>query len=481
MSREHAEIVVVGSGAGGGVVASRLAEKGRRVVLLESGGYHPASTHDRFELRAARLLWNPPRFGMTAPDGSRPVVMVSGRGVGGSTLINTKIGMRAVAQDHAKWHAASGLVNERGEPFSAADLDPWYEQVEQRMGVRPRTDWTHSVRTVERGFRAVGASLEPVTSYTNADCESIGSCTAGCPTNAGGSALNRYIHPAMLTGRLDVRPGTLVGRVRVTGEGTDRRVAGVDYVDGDGAHELDADVVVLAAGSLVTPQLLQRSGLAALDTPSARLIGRNLGTHTARMVHGVFDDVMDTHVVYPLTAHCRDFARDEDGGFIVEATTILDPVGLASNLVDEHGRPLWGERLASVMRRFRHMTALMMMTNDSNTGVVEETGDLTGRISVPIPEEDQARLDRAHEFCERVLREAGAREVVSTGYITSHVQGSCRMGSDPRRSVCDANQRMWDVDGLYLGDASVIPRTLTYNPSLTIMALAERLAAHLAR
>lgn len=77
------------------------------------------------------------------------------------------------------------------------------------------------------------------------------------------------------------------------------------------------------------------------------------------------------------------------------------------------------------------------------------------------------------------LDRAGATSTVSTGYLTSHVQGSCRMGSDPERSVCDANQQLWDVANLYLADGSVIPRTLTYNPSLTIMALAERLASHL--
>lgn len=478
MRTDRTDFVVVGSGAGGGIVATRLAEAGKRVVLLESGGHHEASTFSRFEARASRQLWNPPRFAGT-PDGP-PVVMVSGRGVGGSTNINTKVGIRAVPQDYAKWYDASGLVNEQGQPIGPADLDPWFDVVEQKMMVRVRDDWTESVRRVEKGFAALGATLLPVTSYTNTDCESCGSCTAGCPTNAGSTIQNRYLNPVIRDRRLDLRADCRVTRV-VTTHGQRRlRATGVEYVDAAGeAHRIDADVVVLAAGALVTPQLLQLSGLADLDTPSSSLIGRTLGTHTARMVHGMFEDRMDAHVVYPITAHCEDFADDANGGFVVEATTLLDPIGLASNLVDGGMRPLWGPRLAEVMSRYRHLAGLFMMTNDSNVGIIRATEDLMGEFEVPMPAEDRERLDRAHRFCLDVLSAAGAVDHVSTGYMTSHVQGSVRMGSDPERSSTDADQRLWDVDGLYVGDGSVVPRTLTYNPSLTIMALAERLASHL--
>lgn len=238
-------------------------------------------------------------------------------------------------------------------------------------------------------------------------------------------------------------------------------------------------MVVVAAGALVTPQLLQLSGLDRLGTPSSQLIGYTLGTHTARMVRGVFDEVMDAHIVYPITAHCKDFADDEDGGFVVEATTILDPIALASNLVDDEFAPLCGSPLVGSMDSYPHMAGLFMMTNDSNVGVVKATGDQAGEFEVTMPDADERRLDDAHAFCVEVLRAAGPARTVSTGYLTSHVQGSVRMGSDLQRSCCDANQELWDVAGLYVGDSSAIPRTLTFNPSLTIMAFAERLAQHI--
>jgi choline dehydrogenase-like flavoprotein len=88
-------------------------------------------------------------------------------------------------------------------------------------------------------------------------------------------------------------------------------------------------------------------------------------------------------------------------------------------------------------------------------------------------------MDGAFEFTRNVLRAAGASSVRWTGPVTTHVQGTCRMGSDPERSVVDADGQSWDVKGLYVGDGSLVPRTLSVNPSLTIMALATRLADHL--
>ena len=83
---------------------------------------------------------------------------------------------------------------------------------------------------------------------------------------------------------------------------------------------MDAGAVVVAAGTLNTPQLLLRSGLP--DSPSSRLVGRNLGFHPARLVFGLFDEPQDAHMVYPITAHAMDHQHDEDGGFVIEATTI---------------------------------------------------------------------------------------------------------------------------------------------------------------
>jgi choline dehydrogenase-like flavoprotein len=109
---------------------------------------------------------------------------------------------------------------------------------------------------------------------------------------------------------------------------------------------------------------------------------------------------------------------------------------------------------------------------------VDENGG--ERFDLAFNERELGRCDASLDFSKHVLEAAGARQVCWTGLASTHVQGSCRMGDDPERSATDRNGKVHGVEGLYVGDSSLIPRTLSVNPSLTIMALASRLADHLA-
>ncbi len=464
MTERH-EVVIVGSGAGGGVIAGELAERGRDVVLLETGPHHTAADFTRFEAKANHQLFWPIRF-CHRPDGP-PIVFLAGRCVGGTTTINTKVALRAHERDVAKWHEATGLTNERGEPFSVGDLAPYYDRVESRLGVRERSDWTKSVYTVQPGFEALDAQLESVTSYTDENCMRCGSCLQGCPTNAGKSTQNTYIHHAWARGLLDLRANANVERVLVDG-GT---ATGVEYTDAAGGrHVVEAEAVVVAGGALNTPQLLMRSGLRGA-------VGRHLGLHPVRIVCGLFDEPQDAHLAYPITAHCMDHQHDEDGGFVIEASTIQDPIGFATALEDENG-PMWGEPLVEAVRHYRRWVGLLAMVNDENNATVElrEDGEHFG---VEFNDRERKRLEDSLAFSREVLLAAGAKQVVWSGIASTHVQGSCRMGDDPAVSVVDGNAETHEVKGLYVGDGSLVPRTMSVNPSLTIMALATRLADHL--
>jgi choline dehydrogenase-like flavoprotein len=449
------------------VIAGELAERGRCVLLLETGPHKTAADFTRWEAKAAHDLWWPIRFALIDGGAGGAVALLGGRCVGGTTTINTKVALRAHDKDLAKWRDASGLALE------SSDLSPHYDRVEQRLGVRERTDWRKSVRTVEPAFRKLGAPLEPVRSYTDANCMSCGSCLQGCPTNAGKSTLNTYIHDAWAAGKLELRADARVERVLVE----DGEAKGVDYVDGDGSERrVDAGAVVVAAGTLNTPQLLLRSELP--DSPSSRLVGHHLGFHPVRLVYGLFDEPQDAHMVYPITAHSMAHQHDEDGGFVIEATTIQDPVSFATTLEDENG-PLWGPPLVEAVRGFRHWVGVLAMVNDENNGVVRHDENGHEAFDAPFNATEQERMAAALDFSREVLLAAGASRVLWTGLASTHVQGSCRMGSDPERSVVDPDGQSWDVKRLYVGDGSVVPRTLSVNPSLTIMALASRLAGHL--
>ena len=119
------------------------------------------------------------------------------------------------------------------------------------------------------------------------------------------------------------------------------------------------------------------------------------------------------------------------------------------------------------------------MANDENNGSVQLDENGSEAFTASFTAREQQRIDGALDFSRKVLTAAGATSVRWTGLFTTHVQGTCRMGSDPGRSVVDANAQSWDVKRLYVGDGSLVPHTLSVNPSLTIMALATRLAEHL--
>jgi choline dehydrogenase-like flavoprotein len=468
MSAKHFEVIVVGSGAGGGVVAGELAERGRKVLLLEAGGHYTAADFTRWESRAGHDFWWPLRFAFPAGEpGLGPVTLIGGRCVGGSTVINTKVALRASQRELDKWHAASavGLTRE--------DLDPYYERVERYLGVRERTDdWDLKpcVQRAKRGFDALGAKLEPTRAYTDHNCMQCGSCLQGCPTNAGKSTLNTYIHRHWLGPHLTLRPNCLVQRVLIEGE----EATGVEYLDArtGETQRAHADAVVVACGSLSTPQLLMRSGL---RNPN---IGRHLGLHPTQFVFGLFDEPQDAHMVAPISSHCFDFAADDAGGFVVEAVTVQDPIGFTVGLCDENG-PMWGEPLVEAARKYRRWIGLLDMSNDDNNARVTLDEDGNEVFTSDFQPVELARINAAREFSTSVLEAAGASQILWSGLATTHMQGSCRMGADPATSAVDTHCQTHEVGRLYVGDSSLHARTLSVNPSLTIMALATRLAEHL--
>ena len=243
---ERFDVVVVGSGAGGGVVAGELADRGRRVLLLEVGPHKTAADFTRWEAKAAHDLWWPIRFALIDGGAGGAVGLVAGRCVGGSTTINTKVALRAHAKD-----LASGTRRAGSSSTSIRTTSRWSSGSASASGPTGRRASALSSPASARSAR----SSTPVQSYTDANCMRCGSCLQGCPTNAGKSTLNTYIHDAWAAGRLELRADARVERVLIE----DGEAAGVEYVDGDGTvGRVDAGAVVVAAGTLNTPQLLLR-------------------------------------------------------------------------------------------------------------------------------------------------------------------------------------------------------------------------------
>lgn len=478
---EHFDVIVAGSGAGGGIIASELALAGRDVLLLEAGPRLTARDFTRWEAHANHTLWFPVAFA-DDEDGGPPLPMIRGRVTGGTSTVNTKVALRIIDEDYGKWHDAAGITGDGGEPFGEADLAPHYERVERRLGVRPRSDWQQCVQTVAPAFERAGVPLHPVDSYTDVNCSRCGSCLQGCPTNAGKNTFNVYIQDAVINAGLTLRPEATVTRVLIEDRGKGLEATGIEWSDADGAtRSAGADVVVVAGGALATPGILLRSGVRELagHSPSSRQIGQHLGFHAAQIITGLFEEIQDAHDVYPISAHSMQRMRDADGGYIIEAATVQDPIGASVALAREDGTPLWGQELVDVMRNYRRLNGLLTMTNDENHGQCFVDAKGRDRYSYRFTERERRRIAESQTAAAAILRSAGASEVYATGVVSTHVQGSCRMGSDPQRSAVNSHAESHDVKRLFVGDSSVIPRVMSVNPSLTIMAMASRTAEYL--
>ncbi|WP_370967709.1 GMC oxidoreductase [Amycolatopsis sp. cg9] len=329
------------------------------------------------------------------------------------------------------------VAAERAPETFLAGLSPWYDHVEARLG--PPDGPPPRDRRVEPGFTALGTGLRPLRTWS----------------------------PRPDPGGARLRTRCAVRHVVLDTAGRRPRVTGVAYTRDGGDGELRAPVVVLAAGPLDTPRILLRTWEnAGLDTPSGRLVGRGVGLRPARYVYGRFAEEGD----------CRTGACWQGGEVTVEATVRPEPVAFAQGLVDARHRPLWGAGLAGAVRAYGRWSGLRVLVTDDNTAVADLGVGGEVVVGKRFSAAERRKLATALEFAVAVLRAAGAREVVWSGLSAAHPQGGAPMGDDPARSVTGPDGRCHDVDGLYVGDGSLLPAVLPVRPALTVLALAAKVA-----
>src|SRR5579864_5878775 len=157
------DVIIIGSGAGGGPVAYQLASAGKKIAIIEAGGFYTTNDFDRFELLALKKLWWKPRWTSNYELGyDGEIALGMGRCVGGSTTIFTAVAHRAPEFNFTEWNKETGIENEKGEPLSSTDLDPYYSQVEGDTGVRKYTEWDDGLKMIDKGFQKIGHPFKPV-------------------------------------------------------------------------------------------------------------------------------------------------------------------------------------------------------------------------------------------------------------------------------------------------------------------------------
>ncbi|MEA2386422.1 MAG: hypothetical protein QOJ22_596 [Thermoleophilaceae bacterium] len=470
------DVCVIGTGAGGAPVAKELAEGGMRVVMLEEGRHFTTDDFTARPREMSTLLYRDAAQIVTV--GNTPIILPLGRGVGGTTMINSGTCFRTPEPVLDMWGERFGL-----DELTADELDPYFRRVERELNVAqvPPDLAGRNALVVKRGADALGWSGDFI--WRNArGCVGSGVCSFGCPTSAKQHVGISYVPRAWAAGATTY---TECRAERIERDG--RRARGVvARTAGGGTVRVECDHVVVACGAIHTPLFLARQGLGERSGE----LGRNLAIHPATGVRALFDEEIDMATGVPQSYFVDEFA---DEGIMLEGAA--GPPDYAAMLF-----PFSGERHRDLMLRFRNISQFGVMVSDLSRGWVRERA---GRVEIryDLNRDDTATFKRGIELLCEMFVAAGARTIYppvtgiaelsandlgplrrhevrarDLGLMAFHPMGTARADARPDHGVVTGELRVHETDNVWVADASVIPSSIGVNPQITIMALATRLA-----
>ncbi|MDC3959106.1 GMC family oxidoreductase N-terminal domain-containing protein [Polyangium jinanense] len=486
------DVVVVGSGAGGSVVATLLAEAGLQVIVLEEGPYYRPEEYQRFRpSEALRRLFRESGMATAFGIGQTPIIAITmGRAVGGSSLLTGGVCFRIPSDVHHHWVTDLGL-----DALSERALEPAYEDVERRLSVRevPAALRSRSTMKFVEGAEKLGITMKPMRRNAEA-CEGNARCNFTCPAGAKRSVDVSYLPSALAHGARIVSDA-LVTRVRVE----DGRAAGVEgwLLGGEGGRPsfrfvVRAPVVVAACGTLHTPLLLGASGVGR----ASEKLGRRVTLHPGVRCVAMFDEEIGGWDGAMQSVYSDDFASEG-----------IKLVGVYSSVnVLAASMPGVGPRLRRMAREVQRIAVFGAMVHDEGGGTVRSGPGREPILTYEMAPRDLARLRRGITIVSEMALAAGAREVYTsvTGAdpvrtmddalalerlnydarrlecMAFHPLGSARAANDPRRGVVDPDGQTYELPGLFVADGSILPTSIGVNSQVPIMAMATRIAWRIA-
>lgn len=505
------EYLIVGLGAAGGVLFGKLAEAGRQVIGIDAGPYwNPEHDFVSDEREMEKLKWNDPRISQ----GSDPLDIgtgSSGKGVGGGTTHYTMMSLRLHPSDFHVY-SQDGVASDW--PISYDDLEPFYTEVENDLPVSGPDDFpwvsrnkpypmpAHDQSCVDRlfrkgaeklGIKVVSCPLALITEPLSGrqPCINRGFCEQGCKPNAKSSTLITYIPRGLKAGGI-MMDNTMATRINMHKNETSVKSVTCVNTHTKEKFEIECQCLILAAFSIETPRLLFLSrtdkhpqGIAN----SSGLVGKKLMCHLDHVVYAKFDEPLRIYHNPPVTSITQDFYETRAENDFVRGFSIAPycgrPIGFAIGAIG--GRSdLWGKKLVDFMKEYNFWLQLGIIgeTLPYKHNCVElsvEKDDL----GLPIPkthyafgENEKKMLTAGYEKMEEIITAAGSTETFRSPLMV-HLMGTTCMGNSPEKSVVDKDLKSHDVDNLYICGASVFPTSGAVNPTLTIQALAARLASHL--
>lgn len=487
------DIVIIGSGAGGGIAAEQFAQAGYKVLLLEEGAYYTRADFQTQERWAYPQLY---QEGAGRKTRDKAIGILQGRTVGGSTTVNWTTSIRTPQPTLDYWQQQFGL------DFSGdADLTPYFQLAEQRLHIE---QWpvppNANNAALQRGCEALGWQYTVIKRNVNG-CANLGYCGMGCPINAKQSMLVSTIPSALALG------ATLISRISVrklNWQGDS--ITGLEAVPVDQYFQprtgikisIRAKHYIVAAGAIGSPALLLRS---KVPNPSGRL-GKHTYLHPTVISGAVFDEPIYGHSGAPQSIYSDQFVwpdNSEQAGFKLEVPP-LHPVLMATKLIGH------GEAHAALMQQFNQLQVTIALLRDgfhpqSQGGTVQLDDALQPVLDYPINDYLWQGMRQALLSMAELQFAAGAKQVLPIHHdaqlysswaeakaaiqqlpmqklkqtvVSAHVMGGCNMSTDPTKGVVNQNGRHHQLQNLSVFDGSILPTSLGANPQLTIYALVWR-------
>ena len=490
-------VVVIGSGAGGGTLANELAQKGIDVVCLEAGNRLTlADVVNHPPTMDARMGWHDKRVGN--------MVWVC-KTVGGTTMRWS--GVTPLFQEHefkalstyGQLDAGTTLID---WPLTLEELNPYYRQAEDKMGVSgthgiPESAETNNFKVLKAGGRKIGykeittsrTAINPVARNGRPGCQQISFCNSGCAIGAKWSTMYTEIPAAEATGHFELRTESMVVQITHDAKG---RATGVVYKDKDGSlHEQKARAVCVAGNVVETTRLLLNSESSLFPDGLGNSTG-NVGKHYTRHTFGIAFGLMPKPVNFHRGTSQSGIILDEQyhkpergfaGGYIIE-TLAVDPWNVSSSVGG------WGPENTVFTENYTHLAGIFI------TG--EDPPEARNRISLHPTERDENGLpvpvidyrDHANTLAMRDHSMKKSRELYESLGAThfyggdipvgAHNMGVARMSADPKDGVTNRWGQVHDMENLFVSDGSTFSTSAAANPTLTIVALAIRQADHIA-
>ena len=524
------DVVIIGSGAAGGMAAWNLTRLGVNVTVLDAGQkfdrtkfwshVKPWEWRARLErgLRPPQMVLDPKEQPFETPAG-QPFDLTRVWGRGGKTNIWGRVSLRYSDVDF------EGPAKDGWEipwPLRYADISPYYDKVEQLIGVCGGTDDQDSLpgskymlpapsprcgeRLMQKAARGIGISIVAgrravLTKEHNgrAPCHYCGACGKGCDIGAFFNSSDYLLEPAMQSGKLNVVDNAVVARVLVDDKG---KASGVQYFDRNTKqeHTIQAKVVVMAASCIDSTRILLNSKSARYPNGIANtndVIGRYLTEQTRFHMYGFLPELLGAktqnddgiggeHIYMPRFNHRDGKKRDYLRGFGSQfwGSGAVAEAGFAKSL------PGFGADFKKgVKSRYPALVALHpygeVLPRRDNRVTVEGTpkdryGMPIARIEFKISDNERKMVEEMYDTAESILHAAKAeilpykRGELALAGSAIHEHGTVRMGNDPKRSAVNSFGQAHEVRNLYVLDGAIFPTATEKNPTLTILALAWR-------